>query len=391
MAIAIRGGTVIAPESLGRKDVLLAGGRVEAVADPGTIHLRGISVQEVDARGLTILPGFIDPHVHILGGGGEGGPATRAPEIRIEDIVRSGVTTLIGCLGTDGVTRHPASLLAKARALEIEGVSTYIFVGSYELPAVTITGSVRSDLVLIDKAIGAGEIAVSDHRSSQPSFEEIARLAAECRVGGLLGKKAGVLHLHLGDGARRLDYLWRLMKETEIPPTQVIPTHVNRNQALLEDALAYAEAGGFLDLTAGLDPEEESEGDVSVETAVRLCLERKIPLERIMVSSDSNGSLPVFDKKGQLVGLTVATETTLLLKFRSLLRRGILRPGQAARLFAANPARFYKLEGKGVIAEGRDADLILFDQDWNLRAVIARGRILMRDGTVLAKGTFSAP
>jgi beta-aspartyl-dipeptidase (metallo-type) len=391
MALHLRGGTLYAPENAGPKDVLVAGGRVEAVAEPGTIAGRGFPVEDLDARGLAILPGFIDPHVHILGGGGEGGPATRAPEIRVEDIVRSGVTTLIGCLGTDGVTRHPSSLLAKARALDLEGVSTYVFVGSYEIPVVTVTGSVRSDLILIDKVIGAGEIAVSDHRSSQPTFEDIARLAAECRVGGLLGKKAGVLHLHLGDGARRLDLLWRLMRETEIPPSQVIPTHVNRNRALFEDALAYAAAGGFFDLTAGVGPEDESEDEVSVETAVGLCLERGIPLERVMVSSDSNGSLPVFDKAGRLVGLTIATEESLLLKFRSLIRRGVLTPGQAAGVFASNPARFYELDGKGAIIPGADADLVLFDDDWTLRTVIARGRVLMRDGVVLARGTFRSP
>jgi beta-aspartyl-dipeptidase (metallo-type) len=391
MALCLHGGTVLAPEPLGPKDILVAGGRIEALAEPGALALHGFAVEEIDARGLTILPGFIDPHVHIIGGGGEGGPATRAPEIRIEDIVRAGVTALIGCLGTDGVTRHPEALLAKARALEIEGVSTHIFVGSYEIPVRTITGSVRSDLVLIDKVIGAGEIAISDHRSSQPTFEDVARLAAECRVGGLLGKKAGVLHLHIGDGARRLDYLWRLMRETEIPASQVIPTHVNRNRTLLEDALAYAAAGGFMDLTAGVVPEDETDEDISVETAVRLCLERQIPFERITVSSDGNGSLPVFDKKGQLVGLTIATPSTLLKKFQSLVRRGLIRLDQAARLFSTNPARFYKLDGKGAIAEGGDADLVLVDEGLTLRTVIGRGRVLMHEGRVLAKGTFSPP
>ena len=144
------------------------------------------------------------------------------------------------------------ALLAKARALEVEGISTYLFTGSYEVPVQTITGSVRSDLVLIEKVVGAGEIAMSDHRSSQPTFEEIARLAAECRVGGLLGGKAGILHLHLGGGARGLQYLGRLMKETEIPPSQVVPTHVNRNRRLLEEAIDHVLAGGFADFTAGI-------------------------------------------------------------------------------------------------------------------------------------------
>lgn len=388
MAILIRQARVNSPSSLGLKDILIAGNRIEAVGEPGEIKLQGVNVETVEGKGKFLLPGLIDSHVHILGGGGEGGPATRAPEIAVEDIISSGVTTLIGCLGTDGITRHMTSLLAKARALEVEGITTYIYSGSYEIPVKAMTGSVRSDLVLIDKVIGAGEIAVSDHRSSQPTFEEIARLAAECRVGGMLGGKAGVLHIHMGDGAKRLELLFRLIKETEIPASQVIPTHVNRNRQLLDEAIEYVLAGGHMDLTAGVDPEDESDSDVSVETAVRLCLEKNVPLAQVTVSSDSNGSLPVFDKLGNLVGLTIATQRTLFKKFRSLVGRTILTLEQAAQLFAANPARFYKLHQKGEIKEGKDADVILLDQDLNLTDVIAKGRIMMTGGKLLAKGTF---
>ena len=388
MAILIRQARVNSPSSLGLKDILIAGNRIEAVGEPGEIKLQGVNVETVEGKGKFLLPGLIDSHVHILGGGGEGGPATRAPETAVEDIILSGVTTLIGCLGTDGITRHMTSLLAKARALEVEGITTYIFSGSYEIPVKAMTGSVRSDLVLIDKVIGAGEIAISDHRSSQPTFEEIARLAAECRVGGMLGGKAGVLHIHMGDGGKRLELLFRLIKETEIPASQVIPTHVNRNRQLLDEAIEYVLAGGHMDLTAGVDPEDESDSDVSVETAVRLCLEKNVPLAQVTVSSDSNGSLPVFDKLGNLVGLTIATQRTLFKKFRSLVRRTILTLEQAAQLFAANPARFYKLHQKGEIKEGKDADVILLDQDLNLTDVIAKGRIMMTGGKLLAKGTF---
>jgi len=244
MMTLIRSATVFAPEPQGEKDVLIAGRQIVAVEEPGRIQVAGPHIDVVEALGKSILPGLIDPHVHILGGGGEGGPATRAPEIRVEDIVAAGVTTVIGCLGTDGTTRHMESLLAKARALEAEGISTFIYSGSYEIPPRTITGSIRGDLVLIDKVIGAGEVAISDHRSSQPTFEEIARLAADCRVGGMLGGKAGVLHLHLGDGPRRLELLFRLAGETEIPPAQVVPTHVNRNPELFDEALRWAQAGG---------------------------------------------------------------------------------------------------------------------------------------------------
>ncbi|MGA2532543.1 MAG: beta-aspartyl-peptidase [Candidatus Aminicenantales bacterium] len=389
MLTLIRNGEVFGPDPLGKKDILLAGASVEAVAAPGEIRLDGVATEVIDAAGLSVLPGLVDPHVHILGGGGEGGPATRAPEIRIEDIVSSGVTTLIGCLGTDSITRHMSSLLAKARALEIEGITTYLFAGSYEVPVKTLTGSVRGDLTLIEKVIGAGEIALSDHRSSQPTFDEMARLASECRVGGLLGGKAGVLHVHMGDGKRRLETLFRIVRETEIPPTQLVPTHMTRNRELFQEGLEWVKAGGAIDVSAGPDPDPAADPDVSLEECVALFRKGGLPLGRIMVSSDGNGSMPVFDKSGKLVRLTIATERDLFRKFRDLVAKKMLPLEDAARLFSTNAAEFYKLGGKGRVAAGGDADLILLDRDLVLKGVFAKGKALMAGGRLLIRGTFS--
>lgn len=390
MITLIRNGLIYAPEPLGAKDILVVGSKIAALAEPGHIKIEGAPVEVLDASGKTVLPGMVDSHVHILGGGGEGGPATRAPEINLEDIIANGVTTVIGCLGTDSVTRHMESLLAKARGLEAEGVSTYIFSGSYDVPPKTITGSIRSDLVLIDKVIGAGEIAISDHRSSQPAFEEIARLAAECRVGGMLGGKAGVLHLHLGDGRRKLEVLFRLIRETEIPAAQMIPTHVNRSAELFEEAIAFALKGGYFDITACPEEETEESSGLSTEKAIALCLKRQVPLTQITISSDSNGSMPVFDRTGHLVGLAIATEKSLLLNFRSLLQKKILPMEDTIRLFSTNPAFFYKLSSKGEIKPGKDADLIFFDRDLELRDVYCRGIRMMADGKLITRGTFKA-
>jgi len=359
------------------------------VAEPGRIRVDGVAAEVVDAAGKRVLPGLIDPHVHILGGGGEGGPATRAPEIRVEDIVSNGVTTVIGCLGTDGVTRHMTSLLAKARALEVEGVSTYVFSGSYEVPVRTLTGSVRSDLILIDKVIGAGEIAVSDHRSAQPAFDEIARLAAECRVGGMLGGKAGVLHLHVGDGKRRLEFLFRLIRETEIPASQVIPTHMTRNPQLFEQGLEWVAAGGSIDVTVGPDP-VPPDPEVRFEDAIAGFKGMGLPFIRMLVSSDSNGSMPVFDEAGRLVRLTIATEKDLFRKFTDILRRELLPVETAVRVFSTNAADFYKLGKKGHIEAGRDADIVVLDKDLALSDVFARGQRMIAGGRLLAHGTFSA-
>jgi len=388
MVTLIQNGEILSPAPLGKKDILVLDRKIGAIARPGQIQIDGLEVRTIEATGKTIIPGLIDSHVHILGGGGEGGPATRAPEIFVEDIFWSGVSTVFGCLGTDGTTRHMESLLAKARGLEKEGISTFIYSGSYQIPVVTITGSVLSDLVLIEKVIGAGEIAISDHRSSQPTFEDIARLAAECRVGGMLGGKAGVLHLHLGDGPRKLEMLFKLIKDTEIPPTQVIPTHVNRNPELMEEGIRFIQLGGYIDLTAGMPPGSNSE-QMSITTAVRLCLEKKALLSHITVSSDSNGSFPFFDKNGKLAGLTIATQKSLLENLRYLIKNQVLSFEEAIRLFSTNVASFYRLNNKGEIKEGKDADLLFLDQDLNLTDFIVLGHPVIEGGNLIAKGTFT--
>jgi beta-aspartyl-dipeptidase (metallo-type) len=378
---------VFGPEDQRIKDILIVGEKIAAREEPGKIKIEGPDVEIIDGQGLTAIPGFIDPHVHILGGGGEGGPATRAPEIRVEDCARCGVTTVIGCLGTDSVTRHLSSLLAKARALEIEGLSTWIFVGAYDLPTPTITGSVRSDIALIDKVIGAGEIALSDHRSSQPTFEEFLHLVAECRVGGMLGGKSGIAHFHLGDGRRGLEYLFRMLEETEIPATQVIPTHMNRNRALFEQGLKWIKLGGSIDLTCG--PETVDEEEVSVVEALSQIKSRGLPLTQVTVSSDSNGSLPVFDKKGQLIGLTVASQKDFLRAFRKVALDKILTLEEATQVFSTNAARFYKLQGKGKLLPGFDADILLLDENIKLEYVLSRGKLMVEKGELKVRSTFS--
>ncbi len=376
-------GEVFSPQPLGVQDILIAGGKIAAVSKPGQLSITGVDVHKIDASGKYIFPGFIDSHVHILGGGGEGGPSSRAPEITLKDIITSGVTTVIGCLGTDGITRHMSSLLAKARGLEEEGITTYIFSGSYEVPVKTISGSIRSDLVIIDKVIGAGEIAISDHRSSQPSFEEFARLAAECRVGGMLGGKAGILHCHLGDGKRKLELILRLINETEIPPTQVIPTHCNRNLDLLADAVKFLQLGGYIDLTAGPDPEAIEEKHLSIASSIRYCQDNNAPIDRITISSDSNGSMPVFDKKGNLTGLTISTQKSLLANFRYLIQKNIISIEDAARLFSTNSAIFYKFIRKGKIKSGMDADMIILDKDLDLIDSFTKGKRMLGEGKLI--------
>jgi beta-aspartyl-dipeptidase (metallo-type) len=385
--LLLRNVDLYTPAPAGRTDLLLGGGRLLHVGSG--VHLPGAWGETIDAGGLLALPGFIDGHVHITGGGGEGGYATRTPELLLSDAIRGGVTTVVGCLGTDGVTRSLAGVLAKARALDEEGLTAFMWSGHYAVPVRTLTGSIEHDLLLIDKVIGVGEVAVSDHRSTQPTFDEFARLAAEARRGGILSGKAGLVNVHLGDGRRGLDLLRRVAAETEIPITQFVPTHINRNPTLFEEGIAWAKGGGYVDFTTSTVPAFLAEGEVKCSVALRRMLEAGVDVSRITFTSDGQGSLPAFDAQGALARLDIGRVTSLFAEVRDAVQQEGLALEVALQTITANPARILKLRGKGQLAAGADADLVLVDpQSLAIRGVIARGRWLMRDGEPAARGTF---
>lgn len=385
----IQGAAVYAPEYLGVQDVLIEGSRIRKIADKIPVA-EAYEVQVIDGSGMLLFPGFIDGHVHILGGGGEGGYHTRTPEIMLTDITSGGVTTVVGCLGTDGTTRTMASLLAKARGLEEEGITAYIYTGSYQVPVRTLTGSILDDLVLIDKVVGCGEIALSDHRSSQPTCEEFARIVGDTRVGGILSGKAGLVNIHMGDGERMLSCLRYVVKNTEIPPSNMLPTHINRSTRLLKDGMDYAKTlGGYVDLTTSSDPDYLEEDEVKASTGLKFLLEQGVPEHQITFSSDGQGSMPIFDRDGNFLGLGVGKVTSLYREVRDAILKEKVDITQALRTVTSNPAALLKLTRKGRVAVGCDADLVLVRQeDLQIHTVLAKGRRMVQNGAAVRKGTF---
>ncbi|WP_448535934.1 beta-aspartyl-peptidase [Pseudothermotoga sp.] len=382
--ILLKNATVYSPEPLGVRDILLAVDRIVAIEEQLTVCLPNLSV--IDCSNKIAVPGFIDSHVHILGGGGEGGFRTRTYELSFSDLVRAGITTVVGCLGTDGVTRSLESLYAKAKALEEEGVSSYIYVGSYRVPPVTLTGSIIKDIVLIDKVIGIGEIAISDHRSSQPTLDELKRLAADARIGGMLSGKAGVVNVHVGDGPTMLEPLVNILKTSEIPITQFLPTHINRNSKLLNSSIEWLSMGGFIDLTTSIG--ELLEEELLPWRVFKEFSEHGFE-SQITFSSDGQGSLPRFDEKGNFVGLDVGRVSSLYEQVRMAAEQGT--PLEKALLpITKNVAKILKLTRKGALSIGMDADIVLLDQDLNIDTVIAKGKILMLNKEQIVRGTFEA-
>ncbi len=346
---------------------------------------RGVPTEVVELGGARVIPGLIDAHVHLAGGGGESGPASRVPRLHLEHLTLAGVTTAVGVLGTDGTTRTMAELVATVLGLREEGLSAWCWTGSYALPLQTLTGSVRSDVVFVDPIIGVGEFALSDHRSSQPTFDELLRVASDCHVAGLLSGKAGVLHLHLGDGARGLSLVRRALDETELPARVFHPTHVNRTTRLFAEALELAARGSTIDVTAF--PVEDGEDAYSAPEAIARYLASGAPAQRLTCSSDGGGCLPTFDADGRLVTMDVGRPSSLLETLRALHAKGVALEA-ALPCMTSNVAAHLRLPRKGQLVVGADADLCVLDGALALRDVMARGRFLVRDGAPTAAGTF---
>ncbi len=380
----IRNVHAFGPADLGVVDILTVCERIVRIAPhieaPGELE-----PQVYDCQGRLGIPGLIDAHVHICGGGGEGGPQTRTPEIMLSQITTAGITTLVGCLGTDAITRSMAQLLAKARGLEAEGISTYIYSGAYQVPTRTLLDSLREDLALIDKVVGAGEIAISDHRSAQPQVEELAKLTAEARVGGMLGDKAGIVHLHLGEGVRGLTPVYQILERTELPIIQFVPTHINRTRKLFQQGLEFLARGGNIDLTAGGD--DLADG-VPVPSALMQIRARFAGLERVTVSSDGNGSLPVFDEHGKLTGLAQGSVKVLWQDIKTAVLEQKLPLAEVLPVVTSNVAKVLKLHFKGELKPGHHADIVILNQDMSIDKVFALGKLMVSEGRPLVWGTF---
>jgi len=373
--LLIKNLNLYAPEPLGSKDLLVLGGKIAAIADHLEVQLP--ELETIDGEGAIAAPGIIDQHNHFGGAGGEGGFNFRTPPAQLSTFVKAGITTAVGLLGTDGYSRSLAELLAKARALELEGLSTWIYTGSYQVPGPTLTGKVGTDIAWIDKIIGC-KMALSDHRSSHPSVEAIRALVSEVRVAGMLAGKRGVVCVHMGSEVGGLAPLREALRGTDVPLSQFMPTHVQRCEALLQDAADWVKDGGVADITT----------DEKTPQALAKFVQAGADLTHICFSSDGNGSMPRFDEAGNFAGMGVGNPASIL---QAIGQCAGAKVAPLSALFAcagANPAHWLGLNGKGRLEPGCDADIMLLDEQLHLRTLIAKGQIMLREGKVLVKGTF---
>lgn len=363
-------------------DILIAGGKIEAIGRISENALadalcRDADLEVRDLKGATVIPALVDQHVHVTGGGGEGGMTTRCPELDIRDIIESGVGTLVGLLGTDAITRSVENLLAKTVALREYGFNAYFLTGAYEVPSPTVTGSVKRDIALLSECIGL-KIAISDHRCSHPSYEELVRLAGEVRFGGLIGKKAGVMHLHVGAGKQGISQIFEIIEKENIPASVFRPTHMNNR---LEEAVKLAELGSYPDFTTNTN--------YSKTAGIVLKAMEEAPEGMITMSSDSNGSMPKWNEKREMIGIGIGKMRTLFETVKAMVTEYGVDLERALAPCTVNVAKALGMYPfVGAIKKGSRADLLILDDSLEIRDFILSGADVMRDGKRLLKINF---
>lgn len=375
--ILIKNADVYAPEHLGTRDIFLAGGKIVAMAEKLDVTLPDLEV--IDAAGYIVAPGLVDQHIHITGGGGEGGWHSRCPELVFSELVKAGVTTFLGVSGTDSMTRSVENLLAKVRGLKNEGASGWMWTSNYAYPVTTITKDVRTDMLAIPEVLGV-KIALGDHRSSFPNQHEIMQILADVRVSGMLTGKTGFLHVHLGDFPYSFDIFDECVAQG-MPIKHIRPTHVARHPEVFRRACEFAKKGGFIDITTGGGNYMGSAAD-----AVRAALADGVPFDRITLSSDGHGSMPRFNEAGEMVGLGIGSIMCDIETIREL--KDELGVEKALTPMTKTVAGALGLETKGGIAVGKDADLLFLTKDFEPEWVFMMDKVAMRQGEVVMKGAF---
>jgi beta-aspartyl-dipeptidase (metallo-type) len=376
---------LFSPQPQGVVNILVAANKVVAISKNKIEIDAALLDSDEDFKGKRLIPGLVDGHAHITGGGGEAGFKTKVPPVNLSQYTKAGVTSVIGLLGTDDITRSASSLIAQVYALREEGISAWCYTGGYHIPLQTLTGSVRKDIVHIDAVIGVGELAISDHRSSQPTFDEIARIVGDVHVAGLMTGKAGIVHFHLGDGSRKLDLIEALLSKTELPPRSLNPTHCNRNIPLFEQACLLTRKGISIDVTAF--PPSKSTDEYSAAESFRQFHKNKFNPSQLTISSDGGGCLPQFNLQGELIKLDYGRCSLLSDTLKELLDDGY-REEEVLLPFTKNVAELLRLKNKGEIKVGNDADLVILASNNEIESVMALGSWHFKNGKTTRFGSF---
>lgn len=336
-------------------------------------------IEIIDAHMNYVIPAYIDNHEHIIGGGGEDGFISKIEEMSSIDVLKNGVTTVVGVLGTDTLTRSVENLVSKTKALNNDDITAYCLTGGYQYPSPTITGSVSKDIIFINEIIGA-KIAISDHRCYNPNKDDLIKLLSEIRVSALLAKKTGILNIHVGWGKGNMDVLFDILNETNIPINIIRPTHITNNEIVFKQAMELTRKNGYMDITIDEDP---SKTTYYLKKAINLG-----NIDYITMSTDANGSCPIWED-GCVVGMKKSNNSLIHNLVKYLICYENFSIADAIRYVTINPSSALGLLNKGKITVNNDADMIIMDNEYNIDTVISKGKIVVKEKKIIKRSYYS--
>ncbi len=384
----LRGGTALLPSGWQRADVWLSPGGVVRIDAGDLADTTFGAVVELDCTDRWIVPGFLDGHLHLLGGGGGGGYATRIPELPVDAVLEAGITTCVAMPGVDNVTRSLRGLIAAARSFTGQGVRSFAMTGGFMWPPATLTGGIRDDLHLVPDLVGV-KIALGEHLATAPSLDELVTLLRELGWVSRMTGKAALLHVHLGTLPAPAGSLRVAIERAETDPSHVQVTHPNYTAAALEAALELGALGCRVDVNPLLHPGRVA-GSIAPAETVRELLAASIPLERLTMSSDGNASVPRPLPDGTIEPFS--HQLGLLPAVHDVSAGAGLTFEEALALITTNPARALQRPDLGLLEIGGAADAVVLDPTrTSVELVVSDAVVRVRDGVATHPSPFRDP
>lgn len=382
--ILIRNGRVIDP-ARGMDDVMdivIDGGKIKAM---GHYPDNGEYETVIDASGLTVGPGLIDVHVHFRDPGltykediGTGAAAAK----------KGGFTTVV----TMANTKPPVDSEETVRYVLEEGKKTGIHVLPAACVSVGMKGQELTDMdalkaagavgftddgiplmdqklvrqamrkakeldvplsfheedpaFISENGIHAGEAAKVLGIQGSPALAEDALVARDCMLALHTGASVNIQHISSVNSVRMV----KLAKELGADVTaEVTPHHFTLTES------AILEHGAMAKMNPPLRTEKDRLGIIE---GIKDGSIDMIATDHAPHSAEEKAVEPVWKAPSGIIGL----ETALALAVTNLVRPGHLTMVQLMEKMSLNPAKLYRFD-KGSVAEGADADLVIFDEN----------------------------
>lgn len=382
--ILIKNGRVIDPAK-GTDDVMdmvIDGGKIKAM---GHYPENGEYETVIDASGLTVGPGLIDVHVHFRDPGltykediGTGAAAAKKggfttvvtmantkPPVDSEETVRyvleegkkTGIHVLpaacvsVGMKGQE-LTDMDALKAAGAVGFTDDGIPLMdqklvcqAMLKAKELD-VPLSFHEEDPAFISENGIHAGEAAKALGIQGSPALAEDALVARDCMLALHTGASVNIQHISSANSVRMV----KLAKELGADVTaEVTPHHFTLTES------AVLEHGAMAKMNPPLRTEKDRLGIIE---GIRDGSIDMIATDHAPHSAEEKAVEPVWKAPSGIIGL----ETALALAVTNLVKPGHLTMVQLMEKMSLNPAKLYRFD-KGSVAEGADADLVIFDEN----------------------------